>query len=263
MRSGAGHVRCRNAVPAPPARLLRLALRDHDRLLPRLRVGDRVLVSGTAPVFPDGSCPDDAALQTRRCFAIIETALAEAGAALRDVGAVTGVPRRPRRRRRGQRGARRDLRRRPAGRDDGRGLRAARPALEGRDRGRGRRRAESADARAGRRPGRRRRRTVRHLRAPRSAAARAPRRSARPPPAHCRRSRRGAPALVRRPRRVRRLPRRPGPGRRRAGFSTASTCSAAYSRWTTSAERAPNARASRARSAALPVTVDRPSSARS
>jgi enamine deaminase RidA (YjgF/YER057c/UK114 family) len=50
-----------------------------------LRVGERVLVSGTAPVFPDGSCPDDAALQARRCFAIIETALAEAGATLRDV----------------------------------------------------------------------------------------------------------------------------------------------------------------------------------
>src|SRR4051812_14702695 len=56
-----------------------------------LRVDDRVLVSGTAPVFPDGSCPDDAALQARRCFAIIETALAEAGAALRDV-AVRGCP---------------------------------------------------------------------------------------------------------------------------------------------------------------------------
>ena len=50
-----------------------------------VRVGDRVLVSGTAPVFPDGSCPDDAGLQARRCFAIIDAALAEAGAALRDV----------------------------------------------------------------------------------------------------------------------------------------------------------------------------------
>jgi enamine deaminase RidA (YjgF/YER057c/UK114 family) len=50
-----------------------------------LRVGDRVLVSGTAPVFPDGSCPDDAAVQARRCFAIIGTALAEAGAGLADV----------------------------------------------------------------------------------------------------------------------------------------------------------------------------------
>jgi enamine deaminase RidA (YjgF/YER057c/UK114 family) len=50
-----------------------------------VRVGDRVLVSGTAPVFPDGSCPDDVAQQARRCFAIIATALAEAGSSLRDV----------------------------------------------------------------------------------------------------------------------------------------------------------------------------------
>jgi enamine deaminase RidA (YjgF/YER057c/UK114 family) len=50
-----------------------------------VRVGDRVLVSGTAPVFADGSCPDDVALQARRCFTIIEDALAEAGAAIADV----------------------------------------------------------------------------------------------------------------------------------------------------------------------------------
>jgi enamine deaminase RidA (YjgF/YER057c/UK114 family) len=50
-----------------------------------VRVGDRVLVSGTAPVWPDGSCPDDAAVQTRRCFEIITQALAEAGASLTDV----------------------------------------------------------------------------------------------------------------------------------------------------------------------------------
>ena len=50
-----------------------------------VRVGDRVIVSGTAPVFADGSCPDDAALQARRCLAIVEAALTEAGAELRDV----------------------------------------------------------------------------------------------------------------------------------------------------------------------------------
>lgn len=44
-----------------------------------------MLVSGTAPVWPDGSCPDDAALQARRCFEIIETALAAAGAKMTDV----------------------------------------------------------------------------------------------------------------------------------------------------------------------------------
>jgi enamine deaminase RidA (YjgF/YER057c/UK114 family) len=50
-----------------------------------VRIGDRVLVSGTGPVWPDGSCPDDAELQARRCFEIIERALAEAGAQLSDV----------------------------------------------------------------------------------------------------------------------------------------------------------------------------------
>ena len=50
-----------------------------------LRVGDRVFVSGTGPVLPGGSCPDDTGAQARRCFEIIEAALAEAGAALSDV----------------------------------------------------------------------------------------------------------------------------------------------------------------------------------
>jgi len=50
-----------------------------------LRVGDRVFVSGTGPVVPGGGCPDGAAAQARRCFEIVEAALAEAGAALSDV----------------------------------------------------------------------------------------------------------------------------------------------------------------------------------
>lgn len=50
-----------------------------------LRVGDRVWVSGTGPVWADGTCPDDAGTQTRRCFDIILAALAEAGATLTDV----------------------------------------------------------------------------------------------------------------------------------------------------------------------------------
>lgn len=50
-----------------------------------VRVGRRVLVSGTGPVWPDGTCPDDASTQARRCFEIITEALAEAGAALTDV----------------------------------------------------------------------------------------------------------------------------------------------------------------------------------
>ncbi|HLG01202.1 MAG TPA: RidA family protein [Acidimicrobiia bacterium] len=50
-----------------------------------VRVADRVLVSGTAPIWPDGSCPDDPAVQMRRCLEIIGTALGEAGAGLADV----------------------------------------------------------------------------------------------------------------------------------------------------------------------------------
>lgn len=45
-----------------------------------VRAGDRVLVSGTAPVFPDGHCPDGAFAQAQRCFQIITAALREAGA---------------------------------------------------------------------------------------------------------------------------------------------------------------------------------------
>jgi enamine deaminase RidA (YjgF/YER057c/UK114 family) len=45
-----------------------------------MRVGDRVLVSGTAPVWPDGSVDPDPYVQAKRCFEIITTALTEAGA---------------------------------------------------------------------------------------------------------------------------------------------------------------------------------------
>jgi len=48
-------------------------------------VDDRVIVSGTAPVWEDGSCDPDPGVQARRCFEIIETALAEAGSSLADV----------------------------------------------------------------------------------------------------------------------------------------------------------------------------------
>lgn len=50
-----------------------------------VRVGDRILVSGTGPVWPDGSVPADAATQARRCFQLVEAALARAGAGLADV----------------------------------------------------------------------------------------------------------------------------------------------------------------------------------
>ena len=45
-----------------------------------LRVGDRVLVSGTGPIWPDGSCDPDPEQQARRCMEIIVIALEEAGA---------------------------------------------------------------------------------------------------------------------------------------------------------------------------------------
>jgi enamine deaminase RidA (YjgF/YER057c/UK114 family) len=45
----------------------------------------RVLVSGTAPIWPDGGCPPDVGLQARRCCEIIIGALREAGAAPADV----------------------------------------------------------------------------------------------------------------------------------------------------------------------------------
>jgi enamine deaminase RidA (YjgF/YER057c/UK114 family) len=45
-----------------------------------VRVGDRVLVGGTAPIWPDGSCDPDPQAQAARCFEIILAALAEAGA---------------------------------------------------------------------------------------------------------------------------------------------------------------------------------------
>jgi hypothetical protein len=50
-----------------------------------LRVGDRVLVSGTGPVQPDGGCPESTAGQARRCWEIVLAALAETGATARNV----------------------------------------------------------------------------------------------------------------------------------------------------------------------------------
>ncbi|KQM64099.1 MULTISPECIES: RidA family protein [unclassified Sphingomonas] len=51
-----------------------------------VRVGDRILVSGTAPVEPDGSStPGDAAAQAERCFAIIAQAIEQLGGRMDDV----------------------------------------------------------------------------------------------------------------------------------------------------------------------------------
>lgn len=45
-----------------------------------VRVGDRVLVSGTGPVWSDGSCNPEIGAQARRCLDIIVDALEQAGA---------------------------------------------------------------------------------------------------------------------------------------------------------------------------------------
>jgi enamine deaminase RidA (YjgF/YER057c/UK114 family) len=52
-----------------------------------VRVGSQVFVAGTTAVGPDGGVvgPDDLYAQTKRALAIIEAALMEAGASMRDV----------------------------------------------------------------------------------------------------------------------------------------------------------------------------------
>src|SRR3712207_6066554 len=50
-----------------------------------VRAGNHVFVSGTAPIWPDGSCDPDPASQARRCLEIVLAALAEAGAGAADV----------------------------------------------------------------------------------------------------------------------------------------------------------------------------------
>ena len=50
-----------------------------------VRVGDRVVVSGTAPQWPDGSVDADVERQTARCLEIMLTALEQAGATAADV----------------------------------------------------------------------------------------------------------------------------------------------------------------------------------
>lgn len=48
-------------------------------------IGKRVLVSGTAPIWPDGEVDPDPYVQAKRCLEIIAAALAEAGAKLEQV----------------------------------------------------------------------------------------------------------------------------------------------------------------------------------
>jgi enamine deaminase RidA (YjgF/YER057c/UK114 family) len=48
-------------------------------------VGNRVLVSGTAPIWPNGSCDPQAGRQAERCLEIILDALRAAGAGAGDI----------------------------------------------------------------------------------------------------------------------------------------------------------------------------------
>jgi len=51
-----------------------------------IRVGDRILVSGTAPIEDDGSSTEgDAEAQAERCFAIIVRAIEQLGGSAEDV----------------------------------------------------------------------------------------------------------------------------------------------------------------------------------
>ncbi|HKX74727.1 MAG TPA: RidA family protein [Acidimicrobiia bacterium] len=50
-----------------------------------VRMGQTIAVSGTAPIWPDGSCDPDPYRQAHRCLEIIATALSQAGATFADV----------------------------------------------------------------------------------------------------------------------------------------------------------------------------------
>lgn len=50
-----------------------------------VRIGDRVLVAGTAPIWPDDFVDPDPKTQALRCLQIMLSALAEAGAEASDV----------------------------------------------------------------------------------------------------------------------------------------------------------------------------------
>ena len=101
-----------------------------------VRVGDRVLVAGTAPIWPDGSCDPDPGVQARRCWRSCWRRCARSAPSLAtwfrtrmfitdaSDGDAVGLAH-------GEVFA--DV---PAGGDDGGGGRTARPALEGGDRGR-------------------------------------------------------------------------------------------------------------------------------
>lgn len=50
-----------------------------------VRIGDRIVVAGTAPIWPDDFVDPDPAVQMARCLEIIGEALEDAGSSLQDV----------------------------------------------------------------------------------------------------------------------------------------------------------------------------------
>ncbi len=50
-----------------------------------VKIGDRIIVSGTAPIWPDGSCDPDPYAQAKRCLEIIVDALEQLGASAEHV----------------------------------------------------------------------------------------------------------------------------------------------------------------------------------
>ncbi len=74
-------------MPKPPRRRVRSGspYEAHYGFSRAVKIGDRIVVSGTAPIWPDGRVDPDPAAQARRCFAIIADALGELGADLADV----------------------------------------------------------------------------------------------------------------------------------------------------------------------------------
>jgi len=50
-----------------------------------VRAGDRIVVSGTAPIWPDGHVDPDVVVQARRCLEIVFEAIAALGAGPADV----------------------------------------------------------------------------------------------------------------------------------------------------------------------------------
>jgi enamine deaminase RidA (YjgF/YER057c/UK114 family) len=78
-------------MPTPPSAVQRRSTRsgspyeDVFGFSRGVRVGDVVHVAGTGPVWPDGACDPDPAVQARRCWEIAATALRDLGAELEHV----------------------------------------------------------------------------------------------------------------------------------------------------------------------------------